>query len=116
VISGFLDIYPTFCRHFTEDYFRIADDPVTTSFNGGKHAPTTQREFQFVAALRTQLTSGEWKLVTGPSTCGSILAARLNPHHEQGYIVALRPPVRECGHLFQDRVDDLLRSLAAARL
>ena len=63
-------------------------------------APTTEREFQFVAALRTQLASREWKLVTGPSACGSIVTTRLHPHHEQGYIVALRLPVREHGHLF----------------
>ena len=79
-------------------------------------APTTEREFQFVAALRTQLASREWKLVTGPSACGSIVTTRLHPHHEQGYIVALRLPVRERGHLFQNRIDDLFGTLAAARL
>jgi hypothetical protein len=78
--------------------------------------PRLKCEFQFVAALRTQLTSREWRLVAGPSASGSIVAARLHPHHQQGYIVALRLSVRERGDLVQDRIDDLLRTLAAARL
>jgi hypothetical protein len=40
----------------------------------------------------------------------------LHPHHQQGFIVPLRLPVRERGDLVQDRIDDLLRTRAAARL
>jgi hypothetical protein len=67
--------------------------------------PTTEREFQFVAAFRTQLIC-HWA-----KRFGSIVADPLHPHHQEGYIVALRLTVRECGDLVQDRIDDLSQIL-----
>lgn len=83
--------------------FRTMEMPPTKRTKGG--------EARIVDSTKFKVTTTSMAMDTGPSTCGSIVAARLHPHHHQGYIVALRLPVRERGDLVQDRIDDLLRSL-----